>query len=59
MRRAGRAIVNIDDGEIAKNAEKLYTPPITFGKSLDADYRIKPVSEAPHGLEFSIEYKGK
>ena len=59
MRRARRAIVNIDDREIAKNAEKLYTLPITFGKSLDADYRIIPLSEAPRDLRFSLEYRGK
>lgn len=59
MRRAGRAIVNIDDREIAKNVLKLYTPPVTFGKSPDADYRITPLSEAPRDLRFSLEYRGK
>ena len=59
MSQARCAIVNTDDSEIAKNAEKLYTPPISFGKSLDADYRIRVNSEAARDLRFSLEYKGK
>lgn len=59
MNRAGRAIVNIDDREIAKNVRKLYTPPVTFGKSSDADYRIVTVSSSPRALRFSLEHRGK
>ena len=59
MDRAGRAVVNADDREIAKNAEKLYTPPISFGKCADADFRIITRNEAPRALKFSLEYRGK
>ncbi len=58
MNRAGRAVINIDDSEIAKIAPKLYTPPISFGKSIDADYRIVTHSEAPRDLRFSLVHKG-
>ncbi len=59
MNKARRAVVNIDDREMAKNAEKLYTPPVTFGKSRDADYRIITHSEASRALKFALEYKGR
>ena len=59
MDRAGRAVVNIDDREIAKNAVKLHTPPTTFGKMQGADYRIITLSEAARDLEFSLEYRGR
>jgi UDP-N-acetylmuramate--alanine ligase len=59
MRLSGCAVVNTDDREIAKNAAKLYTPPISFGKNAGADYRIIPISDSSRRLEFSLEYKGK
>ena len=58
MGKAGRAVVNIDDGEIAKNAEKLYTPHVTFGKKQGADYRIITLCETAHDLKFSLEHRG-
>ena len=58
MNRAGCAIVNFDDRELAKNAEKLYTPTISFGKNTGADYRIITQDETAYALRFSLEYKG-
>lgn len=58
MNRAGRAVVNIDDPQIAKNIGKCYTPPVSFGKNADADYRIIPASDTPHALRFSLSHHG-
>ncbi len=59
MNRCGRAVVNTDDREIAKNCQKLHTPPVTFGKNADADYRIITIDESAYALTFLLEYKGK
>ena len=58
MNKAGRAVVNTDDREIAKNAERLYTPPISFGKSANADYRIITEDESARALKFALVHRG-
>lgn len=58
MNRAGRAVVNIDDQKIAENARKCYTPPISFGKSADAYYRITTLCDTPHAMRFSLSRDG-
>ena len=42
-RRAGLAIINVDDEKLWEISKKLYTPPVLVGKSALAKYRYEPL----------------
>ena len=53
-KKAGRAIINIDDEKLREISKKLYTPPITVGKIDEAEYRYEPICTRPHGVSAKL-----
>ncbi len=59
MKKTGKPLIlNIDDELLVRILDDYNSEVITFGKNIDADFRIKETSVSQVGTDFVFEFKG-